>query len=74
MSSLLAQLLEYRRLGWAIVPACPPDHRGVKPVHAQGCNTPGETPLFAWRSYEDQIIIDNLDRIREAWDEHCGQQ
>jgi hypothetical protein len=45
MSSLLAQLLEYRRLGWAVVPACPPDHRGVKPVHAQGCNTPAETPL-----------------------------
>jgi len=20
-----------------------------------------------------KIIIDNLDRIREAWDEHCGQ-
>ncbi|HEV3446739.1 MAG TPA: AAA family ATPase [Gemmataceae bacterium] len=55
MSSLLAQLLEYRRLGWAVVPACPPDHRGVKPVHTQSCNAPGETPLFAWRSYEDQL-------------------
>src|SRR5207244_6352437 len=55
MSSLLTQLLEYRRLGWPVVPACSPSHQSVELAHVRDCNTPGETPLFAWRGYEEQL-------------------
>ena len=37
---------------------------------------PGQRVLFPEVSFGDaqapDIILDNLDRILEAWDEHCG--
>ncbi|HEV3261680.1 MAG TPA: AAA family ATPase, partial [Gemmataceae bacterium] len=55
MSSLLEWLLLYRRLGWSAVPACPPDHVGVKPQHVRACAAPGETPLFGAGAYDDRL-------------------
>ncbi len=51
---------------------------GTGPSASSGSNPLSWRTIIGFSAKElnriRKIVIDNLDRIREAWDEHCGQQ
>ena len=38
--------LKYTDLGLAIIPLCPPDHKGMGTKHIESCNAPGKAPVI----------------------------
>jgi hypothetical protein len=59
MSSPLARCCEaaltYLERGWAVLPLCPPDHKGCSEEHVNGCTNPGQTPLIPWKSLQSRL-------------------
>ena len=48
----LAAALAYHRLGWSVVPLCPPDHRRCTASHVEHCGNPGKVPLILWAPFQ----------------------
>jgi len=46
---------DYLKRGWSALPLCPADHAGVDAEHQRICATPGETPLWPWRAYQERL-------------------
>lgn len=75
-SNVLNAALAYQRLGWSVLPLCPPNHVGVGKEH-RGCGSPGKRPFFPdrvpsrsgeWK--ELQTRCSSEDEIRHWWDLH----
>lgn len=64
-AACLAAALEYLRLGWSVLPLCPPDHVGVGRDHGKRCGSPGKAPLVAWVEYQRRRAGE--DEVREWW-------
>jgi Bifunctional DNA primase/polymerase, N-terminal/AAA domain len=46
---------DYLNRGWSALPLCPADHADIEAEHKLICATPGETPLWPWRAYQERL-------------------
>src|SRR3954468_18322094 len=57
------------RLGWAVLPCCPPDHVGVGKKHAATCDSRGKVPLISWKQYQTELpTAADLERWLRDWE------
>jgi hypothetical protein len=61
--------LRYCRLGWSVLPICPPDHLGVGDVHREHCEHPGKAPCGEWKERQDRPLSEG--EIKDRWACNC---
>jgi hypothetical protein len=67
----LAAALAYLRLGWSVLPLCPPDHAGAGSEHSRKCKSPGKAPVLPWKEYQRRLPAEA--EVREWWRYHAGR-
>jgi putative DNA primase/helicase len=60
-----AAALDYRQRGWSALAVCTPNHVGVGPTHAKGCDSPGKAPWGPWKEYQTRLATEA--ELRRKW-------